>query len=75
MCVFEAFGSLSVFDQKRLSKRFLWKRGMIDYRTNYPAGMRSGDEDRRESEDDRDFWEALWDHAHRYEEENRRDYD
>ena len=50
---------------------------MTDWRTNLPSGTRPGDESERESrraeDDDRDFWEALWDHAHRYEEENRRD--
>jgi len=33
----------------------------------------SGREDRREADDDRDFWDALWDHAHRFAEENDRD--
>jgi len=46
---------------------------MTDWRTNLPSGTRPGDEDRREAEDDRDFWDALWDHAHRFAEENERD--
>jgi hypothetical protein len=38
---------------------------------NYPPGMQSGDEDRREADDE--FWSQWWDDKCRFAEENERD--
>jgi len=49
---------------------------MTDWATNLPPGTRLADvsdRDRRDEDEDDAYWESLWDHASRFEEENRRD--